>query len=161
MAKGVGVDLTRLRTEVDTSLRTRRFLDYWESSEWASEATPVVDAIGDLLAESPSGELLGLIEGAIGHVVKVILRADDSNGEIGGLLAVLLEFHGLACDAGVADHVQLARWMVRFTLDDQDFFVLDPKRYAGALGETGLAVYRKEMANSSGRRNNGVFRVEQ
>ena len=138
-------DLTQLRAEIDEGLRTRRFLDYWESSEWASEATPVVDAIRDALAASPSAELLGLIERAVGHVIKVILRADDSNGEIGGLAAELLESHGLACDAGVADPVKLARWMVRFTVDDQDFFVLDPKRYADALGETGLAVYRKEI----------------
>jgi len=145
MANRVGVDLTPLRAAVDSSLRTRRFLDYWESSEWAREASPVVDAIGDQLAVSPSAELLELIERAIGHMVKAILRADDSNGEIGGLVAALLEFHVLACDAGVADPVKLARWMVRVTLDDQDFFVLDPKGYAGALGESGLAVYRKEI----------------
>jgi hypothetical protein len=138
-------DLTQLRADIDESLRTRRFLDCWESSEWASEATPVVDAIRDALAASPSAELLGLIQRAVGHVIKVILGAADSNGEIGGLAAELLEFHGLACDAGVADPVKLARWMVRFTVDDQDFFVLDPKRYSDALGETGLAVYRKEI----------------
>jgi hypothetical protein len=145
MAKRVGVDLTQLRTEVDMRLRTTRFLDYWESSQWAREATPVVDAIGDVLVASPSAELLGLIERAIDHVVKVILEADDSNGEIGAMVAALLEFHVLACDDGVADPVKLARWLVRFTLDDQDFFVLDPKRYAGALGEAGLAEYRKEI----------------
>ena len=70
---------------------------------------------------------------------------DDSNGEIGGLINDLIEFHGTACDAGVADPVKLARWLVRFTVDDQDFFVLDPKRYANALGVTGLAQYRKEV----------------
>jgi hypothetical protein len=150
MANHVGVDLTQLRTEVDTSLRTYRSLDYWQSSEWASEASPVVDAIGEALAASPSAELLRLIERAIGHVVKVILHADDSNGEIGGLVAALLEFHLVACDAGVADPVKLARWMVHLTLDDQDFFVLDPKRYAGALGEGGLAVYRKEIDRRRG-----------
>ena len=39
-------DLTQLRTDVDEALWTRRFLDYWESSAWAHEATPVVEAIG-------------------------------------------------------------------------------------------------------------------
>jgi uncharacterized Zn finger protein len=145
MAKRVGVNLTQLRTEVDMRLRTTRFLDYWESSQWAREATPVVDAIGDVLVASPSAELLGLIERAIGHVVEVILQADDSNGEIGAIVAALLELHVLACDAGVDDPLKLARWLVHFTVDDQDFFVLDPKRYAGALGETGLAEYRKEI----------------
>ena len=81
----------------------------------------------------------------------MILRADDSNGEIGGLVAELLEFHGLSCDAGVADPVELARWMVRFTVDDQDFFVLDPKRYSGALGETGLPSTAKRSIAGAGR----------
>ena len=97
------------------------------------------------MAVSPSAELVGLIERAIGHVVKVILQCRRLQRRDRGLIAALLEFHVLACDAGVADPVKLARWMVRFTFDDQDFFVLDPKRYAGALGETGLAVYRKEI----------------
>jgi uncharacterized Zn finger protein len=145
VATPVGGDLTQLRAAVDTSLRTRRSLDYRQSSEWASEAAPVVDSIGEALAVSASAQLLELIERAIGHVVKVLLQADDSNGEIGGLVASLLEFHLLASEAGIADPVKLARWMVRFMLDDQDFFVLDPKRYAAGMGESGLAAFRKEV----------------
>ena len=147
-----GEDLAELRFAIDTRLRTRRFLDYWGSSEWASEATPVVDAIEEAVAARPSAELLDLIERAVGHMVKVILRADDSNGEIGNLIAELLELHWMTCDAGVADPVKLARWMVRFALGDQDFFVLDPKRYAEALGDSGLVMYRKEIDR---RRKNG------
>jgi hypothetical protein len=101
-------------------------------------ASPIVDAFDGFVTNSPSQELVELIQRAVGYMVNVILHADDSNGEIGGLISDLLKFHGVACDAGVADPVKLARWMVRFTIDDQDFFVLDPKRYASALGETGL-----------------------
>ena len=145
MPDQVSINLNELRNAVDAGLRTRRYLDYWESSEWADTASPIVDAFGGFVANSPSQELVELIQRAVGYMVKVILHADDSNGEIGGLISDLLEFHGVACDAGVADPVKLARWMVRFTIDDQDFFVLDPKRYANALGETGLTAYRKEV----------------
>jgi hypothetical protein len=145
MPDRVSMDLNDLRADIDAGLGTRRYLDYWESSEWADAASPIVDAIGGAVEDSPSEELIELIERAVGHVVKVILHADDSNGEIGGLINDLIEFHGTACDAGVADPVKLARWLVRFTVDDQDFFVLDPKRYANALGVTGLAQYRKEV----------------
>ena len=145
MPDQVSINLNELRNAVDAGLRTRRYLDYWESSEWADAASPIVDAFGGFVANSPSQELVELIQRAVGYMVKVILHADDSNGEIGGLISDLLEFHGVACDAGVADPVKLARWMVRFTIDDQDFFVLDPKRYANALGETGLTAYRKEV----------------
>jgi uncharacterized Zn finger protein len=58
----------------------------------------------------------------------------------------LLELHARACDAGVADPVKLARWMIRFRFSDQDFFEADPVRYRAALGETGLAEFRTLLA---------------
>ncbi len=137
--------LDELRAEIDRGLRTRRFLGYYESRSWATEAAPVIGAIRDALAASPSAELLGLIERAVGHVVKVILHADDSDGMIGDLARELLDLHAQACDAGVADPVKLARWMIRFCFDDQDFFEVDPVRHAGALGEMGLAAYRRDV----------------
>jgi hypothetical protein len=139
------VSLDDLRAEIDTGLRTRRFLGYYESRAWAIEAAPVIEAIRSALAEAPSAELVALIERAVGHVVKVILHADDSDGMIGDLARDLLDVHAQACDAGVADPVKLARWMVRFSFDDQDFFEADPVRYAAAVGEFGLAAYRREV----------------
>jgi hypothetical protein len=90
--------------------------------------------IRDAVASDPSAELVELIERAIGHVVRVILKADDSDGTIGDVARSLLNIHATACDAGVADPIKLARWMIRFTLDKQDFFVADPgavRRCAG------------------------------
>ncbi|MGH9080927.1 MAG: hypothetical protein ACRDYE_12805 [Acidimicrobiales bacterium] len=134
-----------LRAEIDRRLRTRRFLGYYESREWADEAAPVVEAIREEVASSPTQELVRLIERAVGRVVKVILRADDSDGLIGALARELLDLHAQACDAGVADPVKLARWMIRFAFDDQDFFEVDPVRYASALGDSGLPTYRREV----------------
>jgi uncharacterized Zn finger protein len=56
----------------------------------------------------------------------------------------------------VADPVELAAWMVRFGFDDQDFFEIDPVRYASALGEPGLAAYRDAVG---ARRDGGSFAV--
>jgi uncharacterized Zn finger protein len=39
--------------------------------------------------------------------------------------------------------------MVRFTIEDQDFFVVDPVAYRGALGDSGIAEYRKAVAERS------------
>jgi hypothetical protein len=50
--------------------------------------------------------------------------------------------HALACDQGVADPVKLAEWMTRFGFADQDYFEVDPVRYADGLGEDGMAAYR-------------------
>ncbi|MGI8793843.1 MAG: hypothetical protein ACR2H3_11835 [Acidimicrobiales bacterium] len=77
------------------------------------------------------------------------MRADDSDGMIGELCRDVLELHRQACPAGVADPQRLAKWMVRFAFEDQDFFEIDPVAYAGALGEKGLVVYRREVATRS------------
>jgi hypothetical protein len=139
-------DLAGLRKEVDRGLGTRRFLAYRESSESAHGARPIVEEIRLASQRAPSNDLVLLLERAVGRVVKVILHADDSDGAIGDLARELLELHASVCDAVVADPVKLARWIVRFSCDDQDFFEVDPVRYASALGDRGLAVYRHAIA---------------
>ncbi len=147
-----------LRAAVDAGLRSRRHLDYWGSSSWAADASPVLDALEAELAHGASRGLVELVERAVGHLVKVILRADDSNGMIGDLARRALELHVRACDAGVADPVRLARWMIRFTFEDQDFFTVDPVRYREALGDEGVAVYRAEAARRSAPAEAGASR---
>ena len=137
--------LEALRTEVDGALRTRRFLDYRESMEWAQAGRPVVRELELAVRTAPSRQLVELLQRAVGHVVKVIQRADDSSGLIGDLVRDLLDLHAGSCDAGVADPVKLAAWMIRFRFTDQDFFDVDPVRYAAALGEAGLAAYRSAL----------------
>lgn len=140
-------DLRALRAEVDRGLRTRRFLGYRESVEWARPARPVVTELDAAVRAGPSRELVELLERGIGHVVKVIqTKADDSWGMVGDLARDLLNVHATACDAGVADPVKLARWMIRFRFVDQDFFEADPVRYRAALGEVGLAEFRSLLA---------------
>jgi hypothetical protein len=153
--RGAG-DLAPLRAEVDRGLRTRRFLGYGESAGWARAARPIVAELEKAVDESPSRSLVELLQRAAGHVVKVIMHADDSDGLIGDLARELLALHARACDADVADPVDLAAWMVRFRFDDQDFFEVDPVRYASALGEAGLAAYRDAVG---ARRDGDSFAV--
>lgn len=148
--------LAQLRSEVDRGLRTRRFLDYGESAGWAHAGRPIVTELENAVETSPSRELVELLQRAVGHVVKVIMHADDSDGLIGDLARELLALHARACDTGVADPVGLAAWMVRFGFDDQDFFEIDPLRYASALGEAGLVAYRDAV---DARSDGGSFAV--
>jgi hypothetical protein len=144
-------DLAQLRREVDRGLRTRRFLSYRESSEWAHAARPIVEELRETAARAPSNDLVLMLRRAVGHVVKVILHADDSNGTIGDLARELLDLHAQVCDARVADPLKLAAWMVSFGCEDQDFFEIDPVRYAQALGEPGLTAYRRAIEQHSDR----------
>jgi hypothetical protein len=133
-----------LRSELD-SLRTRRHLDYRESMAWAADAMIVVDEIAATAESAPSRDLLKLVELAVGRVVKTIMYADDSSGAIGDVAGRLLEIHERLAESGVADPKALAKWMIRFSFDDQDFFNPDPVRYATALGDVGLAALRREV----------------
>jgi len=54
-------DLSQLKAEIDRGLRTRNFLDYWESRVWAMQAEPIVEAIGEMVVSSPTAELVALI----------------------------------------------------------------------------------------------------
>jgi hypothetical protein len=147
MAARSSGDLAQLRVEVDRGLRTRRFLGYRESVAWARAARPILIELEAVVRTAPSQELVDLLARGISHVVKVIqTRADDSSGMIGDLARDLLDLHARACDAGVADPVALARWMIRFRFVEQDFFEPDPVRYRSALGEDGLAEYRALLA---------------
>ncbi|MEZ5373433.1 MAG: hypothetical protein R2704_11985 [Microthrixaceae bacterium] len=148
-AAGTTERLDALTTAIDDGLRTRRHLDYWASSAWARDADPVVDLLAEEVADHPSPQLIALLQRAAGHLVKVIMRADDSNGMIGDLCRRVLDLHRQACESGVADRKNLARWMVKFTFKDQDFFVVDPVEYADALGDEGLAAYRRAVAKAS------------
>ncbi len=144
VARSTG-DLVALRNEVDRALRTRRFLGYYEGMDWARAARPVISELERTARASPSPEFVELLQRAVGHVVKVIHQADDSSGLIGDLARELLELHAVTCDAGVADPLNLAGWMIRFRFADQDFFEVDPVRYQKALGEEGLAAYREAV----------------
>ena len=88
-SRGAG-DLAQLRAEVDRGLRTRRFLGFGESAGWACAARPIVAELEKSADESPSMALVELLQRAVGHVVKVIMHADDSDGLIGELARELL-----------------------------------------------------------------------
>ncbi|MDQ2759094.1 MAG: hypothetical protein M3Y17_01315 [Actinomycetota bacterium] len=91
-------DLRALRAEVDRGLRTRRFLGYRESVEWARAARPVVTELDAAVRAGPSRELVELLERGIAHVVKVIqTKADDSSEMVGDPARDLLNVHPTAC----------------------------------------------------------------
>ena len=140
-----GAGAAGLRAEVDEVLRTRRFLDYREMIGYAHEAQDVVAAL-DRAAQGPAAtEVVPVVERALAHVVKLLLRGDDSAGAVGDVAVRLLEVHVHAAQQGHPDPTRLVRWLVRFTFDDQDFFNPDVRAYASALGPAGLGAYREQV----------------
>ena len=67
-------DLDVLRTEVDRAFRTRRFLDYGDSMEWAQAGRPVVAALESVVRDALSLELVEQLQRAIGSGIAVAQR---------------------------------------------------------------------------------------
>ena len=83
----------------------------------------------------------------VASAVTVIARADDSSGVIGDACRRLLELHPLVAAAAAVPTAKLIDWMMQFQFDgDVDYFTLDPVAYAPALGELGIARYRRRLA---------------
>lgn len=95
---------------------------------------------------------------ALASAIKVIGRADDSSGIIGGACRTLIRVHPLAAYAAGVPQVKLAEWVWKFHFDEKvDYFNLDPVAYAPALGGKGVAhlralvaTLRTEIASSAG-----------
>jgi hypothetical protein len=131
---------------VDAVLRTRRWLDYYPAMDYAVAAEDLLAELRRAASGPAARDVVPVVERALRYVVSVILRADDSSGAIGGLVDALLEVHATACRTGRPDPKKLAAWLVRFSFDgQQDFVVADVREYVDALADAGLAAYRREV----------------
>ncbi|MDR3068448.1 MAG: SWIM zinc finger family protein [Cellulomonas sp.] len=147
-------DVTALTEQVEEWLSPRRrFYDYYQANEYASQAQGVVDLVEEF-ARTPTPALLPVIERAITLSVRTILVADDSSGLVGDVVRTLLDTHqraaaGLGGRLDAKDTRRLATWLHKFMFSGkQDFFEVDVDRYGAALGETGIARYASLVAKS-------------
>ena len=113
------------------------------------------DAVAILEAAAETEDprvVLAVTQQAIASALKVVMRADDSSGIIGGACRLLLELHPKVAARAHPPAGKLVEWMMTFQFDNEcDFFHLDPVAYAPALGEVGMASYRKRLAEVQAR----------
>jgi len=76
--------IKKLTTTLKGLKRRRKFIDYWESSEFATELHHLASDVMSLYPEQPS-KCLELIELFIESTNSSLERCDDSNGEVGGI----------------------------------------------------------------------------
>lgn len=103
-------------------------------------------------AADPFEEVHGVrraTEAALRSLGRVLLRADDSSGIIGDAYQRLLVLHPRLAELAPPPPAKLVAWMLAHDYpegdDAQDFFELDPVRYAAALGPKGMARYRAAL----------------
>jgi len=132
-----------LTKAIDQATATRGFVDYHEASGWAGGVDDALDAIETLDSRRDS-LVLKLAERAIDRIEHAIESIDDSNGACGELLERARDIHIRAARGARPDPVALARDLFeRETGDTYGTFAGAASIYADALGETGLAEYRR------------------
>lgn len=105
-----------------------------------------VDILEDALPTTDPIEAYTVAHKALASALKVIARADDSSGIIGDACRRLLALHPKLAATAHVPVSRLVTWMMAFQFEGEvDFFELDPKAYAPALGDRGLSEYRSRL----------------
>ena len=148
------VEVTALADAVLPLIRTRSDVYRWSAANAHGQQMHVaVDIIEAAIPTTPPNEIYSVTHKALASAIKVIARADDSSGIIGDACRRLLELHPKVAAAAATPVSKLIEWMMKFQFgdDEVDYFELDPVAYAPALGEVGMAAYRKRLAEVEAR----------
>ncbi|HET6618670.1 MAG TPA: SWIM zinc finger family protein [Dongiaceae bacterium] len=138
-----------LRNAIDRATRTGGYLEYGAVGGWAAEMGVVLDTIARLASGGRGALAFGLIEHALRRIAKAVESIDDSDGHGGALLGRAQEIHLAAVIAARPDPVKLARDLfARETGGLYDTFYDAAELYAEALGDNGLAEYRRLAAKA-------------
>ena len=134
--------LAQARTRILALFRTRRELIRWaDVTDYVDQGHVGVRALYSAVATWGSAALIPTTQKALTVVTKLLRHADDSNGEIQGLVDVLLQLHANLCEAAPPKPAVLADWLINFRFDGtQDYFEPDIADYTAALGAPGLAL---------------------
>jgi hypothetical protein len=111
-----------------------------------------LDILEDALPTTDPLEAYTVAHKALASAIKVIARADDSSGIIGDACQRLLSLHPKLAAAAHVPVGRLVTWMMAFQFEGEvDYFELDPKAYAPALGDRGLGGYRSRLEQACAR----------
>ena len=133
----------RLGKAIDHATATRGYVEYGEAGGWTGGVDEALDAL-DALDSRRDRLVLKLAERAIDEIETAMESIDDSDGECGALLERARDIHLRAARSAKPDPVELARDLFeRETGDGYGTFDDAAWLYAEALGETGLAEYRR------------------
>jgi uncharacterized Zn finger protein len=133
----------RLRRAIDTATDTPGYVHYREVPTWVDGVERVLDSLRPLV-EGGRPEALDLIERLQDRLEEAIESIDDSDGEVGRLMAAARTRHIDACLVLRPEPVALARRLfTREVESDWGLFGDADAAYAEVLGEQGLAEYRR------------------
>lgn len=139
----------RLRKAIDEATRIGTYLDYRKAREWSANVEAALEVVSLIASGSRAGIALKLAEYAIERIGAAFESIDDSDGHIGSLLGYACDIHLAAVEVARPEPVALARTLFqREVTDDFGAFNNVIADYADALGERGLAEYRRLAADA-------------
>jgi uncharacterized Zn finger protein len=134
----------QFKKAITEATRTRGYIEYREAHAWAEKIKRLLDQIAELIAGNRSELVLRLLDHFFTRMGQALQSIDDSDGEGGAIYAKACEIHLAACRKAKPPPVALARDLfTRETESDFDFFHGASEIYADALGDAGLAEYRR------------------
>lgn len=136
--------LGTFKTLLRDAILPDHFIGYRQMWEYESRVNNVLDAVEKLLKEGIAVSVIEIVEYALPLVEQAIQSVDDSDGQMGGILARLQELHVEACRKARPDSQELAKRLFQMELNSEwDAFYGAAKTYASVIGKKGLETYRK------------------
>ncbi|NMM28686.1 MAG: hypothetical protein HHJ12_15670 [Glaciimonas sp.] len=136
--------LKAFQRAIDNAAKTHGFVDWKETGAYAANLDQMADSLQELLNADSAALLIGLAERAIERIEQALEQVDDSNGEVGSVLARIGDLHLAACELAQPDPEQLAERLFRYEATFPFETFLDSARvYSKVLGPVGLQRFRE------------------
>lgn len=134
----------QVRRAIDGATRTGGFVGPDDVDDWADDVIAALATIAQLVEAGHGTLAMELALHAIDRIEDAIEEIDESGGHGSGLLEQAGDIHLAACLAAKPDPVVLAQELFPRQVHGQyDTFYRAVVRYDEALGEAGLAEYRR------------------
>jgi uncharacterized Zn finger protein len=142
---GATPQAAQLRAVIDQAFATHGYVPYREVYGYVRGIDEAIDAIEALLAAGGSADaVIELAEHALAAAERALEHVDDSGGMMHAVIERLEDLHLRACHRGTPDPIALAERLLHRELGGEwDVFDRAAMRYAGVLGDRGLARYRQ------------------
>ena len=147
-ASAVGADnktlKKRIEAAIDHATATDGYVDYQGARDWANRVHQALDAVDDLASGPRAALALELAEHAFDRIEAEQGDIDNSGGHCGGCLSRAGVIHRAAALAARPEPMAFAGTLFQLeTESETDVFCRAAAGYADALGDVGLAEYRR------------------
>lgn len=148
---------TYIKDLITDACRVGSFVDYYRAGEVADQLVEVLEEINSLALAGHQKVLVKQSRRFVDRISKILERADDSDGFIGGVLDHATALHAFICVSGEADPNKVVDWILKFQLQGPGWPEIDIIDFWPILTDRAKEKYRRglEAARDTARQDNG------